>query len=588
MKKKLIFYGYVTISPVLFLICFVLFLSNYNKVVEDKLVNDISGVESLAESVNMFQSEVKDITTYICINEEIHKLLLSENPEQLNKNAKLWLEYAPMQIIQDMISLKGDIKTLAIYPENGVRPYLRGMDASVYIPDLDTVHGSPVYQEAIQSENGMVWKSVRKGAGEIYEMNRAEKIVLCREIRDLTQKRRLGYIVIGVERQRVDTMCERILQGEEESVLVLDQNGGELAGAGILDESVKEYLETPEFLKQNYKDRPVHFTYGDYEIITNQMGGSASIICKIVPGYGRQMQLPDLVFMPLILLSGLLIGLCPLLLLISNIVTKPLQKLSVAIEKFSAGDFEQQVEVTTEDEVGQVAACFNRMVNDIRTLINENYVITLQEKESELAALQAQINPHFLYNTLDSLYWQATEVENEEIAENILALSQLFRLLLNQGKSEVTVEQEQELILRYLQIQKVRFGKRLDYKIQMEESIRKAKIPKLILQPFVENAVVHGFESTSVPCSLTVTGRRCGEFMRFEVMDTGIGMSREQIDAIWEEEKEQYAKQRIGRYAIKNIRERLWLKYKDRFEMQIQSEVGHGTTVILTVPFEEE
>jgi len=586
-KKKLVFYGYVTISPVLFLICFVLFLSNYRKDVEEKLVNDISGVESLAESINMFQTEVKDVTTYICINKDIHKLLLSEEPEQLNKNAKLWLKYAPMQIVQDMISLKGNIKTLAVYPENGVRPYLSGMDASVYVSDIDAVHRSEIYQETIKSDNGMIWKSVPKGAGETYETNRSNKIVLYREIPDLTHKRTLGYIVIGADQQRVNEMCRRIIQGDEESVLILDKNGGELARAGILDEKVEEYLKTPEFMKQDYKERPIHFTYGDYEIVCNQRDSNASIVCKIVPEYGRQMRLLDIVYMPLILLLGLLVGLCPLLLLISNIVTKPLQKLSVAIEKFSAGDFEQQVEVTTEDEVGQVAGCFNHMVEDIRTLIDENYVITLQEKESELAALQAQINPHFLYNTLDTLYWQATDEGNEDIAENILALSQLFRLLLNQGKSEVTVEQEMELISRYLQIQKVRFGKRLDYEIKMEEGIRKVRIPKLILQPFVENAVVHGFENVSVPCRLTVTGKQDGRFVRFEVADTGIGMSREQIDAIWEEEKEQYAKQRIGRYAIKNIRERLRLKYKEDFKMEIISDVGYGTTVILTIPFEE-
>lgn len=317
------------------------------------------------------------------------------------------------------------------------------------------------------------------------------------------------------------------------------------------------------------------------------MNENASIVCKIVPGYHKQMRILDIVYMPVILLLGMLIGLLPLLVLISNAVTKPLRELSVAIEKFSGGDFEQQVDVTTDDEVGEVAKCFNRMVGDIRTLINENYVITLQEKESELAALQAQINPHFLYNTLDSLYWQATDAGNEEIAEDILALSQLFRLLLNQGKSDVTVGQEIELISRYLQIQKVRFEKRLNYEILVEEDIRRVKMPKLILQPFVENAIVHGFENVSIPCRLTVTGKREGDFVRFEVSDTGIGMRQDQIDAIWEKENEQYAKQRIGRYAIKNIRERLQLKYKDDFKLQIKSRVGHGTTVILMIPFEE-
>lgn len=587
-KKKLIFYGYLIITPVLFLICLVLLFSNYNKELNKRLENDVASVNTLEESINMLQTDIKDFSTYICINTEVHNLLKANNAEELNGNSKLWLEDAPMQIVQDMISLKGHIKTIAIYPENGVRPYLRGMDGSVYISDIDQVHEMEIYQQTIESDNGMIWKSVSKGRGDTYETNRTDKVVLYREIFDLTQKKTLGYIVIGVSEERFSDMCENIIQNEQEGVLILDKNGGELCRAGSMDGEVESYLKSEEFMKQDYRERKMHFTYGNYDVICSQSEANASIVCKIVPRYGLQMQILDVVYMPVMLMIGVMLALLPLLMMISNIVTKPLRQLSEAIDKFSAGDFEQQVKVTTHDEVGEVAECFNRMVGDIRTLIDENYVITLQEKESELAALQAQINPHFLYNTLDSLYWQAQEADNEELAETILALSQLFRLVLSQGKKEVTVGQEIELVSRYLQIQKVRFDKRLNYEIEIEETVKKAKIPKLIVQPFVENAIVHGFENVSTPCHLKVTGRKEGDYIRFEVRDTGMGMRQDQIDAIWEEETEQYAKQRVGRFAIKNIRERLKLKYHDDFKLEIQSDVGHGTTVILMVPFEKE
>ena len=292
--------------------------------------------------------------------------------------------------------------------------------------------------------------------------------------------------------------------------------------------------------------------------------------------------------MPLVILAFFMLGLLPLLLIISNIVTKPLRKLNEAINDVSEGNFDQQVEVLTHDEVGEVAECFNRMVLAIKELIDKNYVITLQEKESELAALQAQINPHFLYNTLDSLYWQAMEQDNEEIAESILALSQLFRLVLSQGKREVTVGQETELVSRYLQIQQMRFSRRLQYEVTVEDAVKQEKIPKLILQPFVENAIVHGFENVSTCCKVTVTAAQRKNRMHFEITDTGIGMSQSQIDEIWEEEPDAYRKQRIGRYAIKNIRERLERRYKEDFILEIKSEVGKGTTVILELPCEEK
>lgn len=586
-KKKLVFYGYLTIIPVLIIICVALLFYNYNKVLSEKLETDLSSVNTLADGVSVLQSDIKDFSTYICINNDVRSLLTANNHEELNQNAKLWLEDAPMQIVQDMIALKGHIKTIAIYPENGVRPYLRCMDGSAYVSDMDVIRNSDIYKETLDSKSGMVWKSVSKGAGESYETNRYDKVVLYREIFDLTQKETLGYIVIGVDQKRFQELCQNAVKNNQEAVLILDKNGGELTRTGEIDPKVEEYLKSEEFAKQNYKERLNHFTYGNYDIVCNQREMNASIVCKIVPRYTMQTQIFDIIYMPMSLLIGILIGLMPLLLIISNIVTKPLRQLSEAIQKFSTGDFEQQVEVATHDEVGDVAECFNSMVKDIKELIEQNYVITLQEKESELAALQAQINPHFLYNTLDSLYWQVVETGNDEIAENILALSQLFRLVLSQGQKEVTVEQEMELITRYLQIQKMRFTKRLNYDIAIEESVKKVKIPKLILQPFVENAIVHGFENVTTPCYLKVTAKEEDDFLYCSIQDTGIGMNQNQIAEIYEEETVRYSKQRIGKYAIKNIKERLKLKYQHDFKLEITSEVGKGTTVILWIPLEK-
>lgn len=140
----------------------------------------------------------------------------------------------------------------------------------------------------------------------------------------------------------------------------------------------------------------------------------------------------------------------------------------------------------------------------------------------------------------------------------------------------------------YLQIQKMRFTKRLEYQVEMDEEVRQAQMPKLILQPFVENAIVHGFENVTTPCYLWVAAKKDGSYIRFEIRDTGVGMRREQIDAIWKEEPDRYRKQRIGRYAIKNIKERLELRYREDFKLEIQSDVGKGTTVVLMIPLKEE
>lgn len=587
-KKKLIFYGYITISPVMILISLVLLFLNYNKVQEEWLENNSSHVKALAESIYVLQGEIKDFSTYICINNQIHELLTAEDPEEKNKNARLWEEEGPLQLLQDMLALKGYIRTFGIYPENGIRPYLRGMDGSVHISDISSIYQMDIYWETINSEKGFIWRSIPKGSGEVYETNREDKIVLCREMFDLAGKTPLGYIVIGISQEYFQNLMKSVVNEEKEGVLVLGVDGKELSRYGMVDEEVAAYLKSEAFLNQEHTNKTYCFHYNDYEIIGRQGDENACIVCKVMPAYGFWKQIKDISYMPCMLLISMLTGLLPLLLILSNLVTRPMRQVSEAIRKFSAGDFEQKVQVYTHDEVGEVADCFNHMVEDIKRLIDENYVITLREKESELALLQAQINPHFLYNTLDLLYWKAMEEENDDLAESILALSQLFRLVLSQGKKEIPVENEMELVSCYLQIQKMRFSKRLVYRVFVEKEVKKVKIPKLIVQPFVENAIVHGFEKANGVCEVMVRAERDGDFVRFEIKDTGVGMCQEQIDEIWKDEPTRYAKQRIGKYAIGNIQERLRLKYQENFCLDIQSAVGKGTRVVLRIPFQEE
>lgn len=586
-RKKIIVYGYLTISPVLIIVCLFLSIYNYDRLQKGKLGDDTNDVAALSEAVDSLQSDVKDISTYICINEQILEILTAKDPEQKNSDTRLWNDEAPMQILENMISLDGKIKTIAIYPENGIRPYLRCMDGSAYMEDIEDVRNTSIYQDTQDSGNNIVWKYIPKGHSEIYLSNYNDKIVICRELYDRTQKKRLGYIVIGVNADSFYNLCSYVIKGKDEGIVILDKNGNKLCVAGNVAEEAEEYIQSDDFIQRVQDTDKLNCTVGSYMIVCERSGNNGSIICKVVPKYNLKIHFWDFTYMPIALLLGILVALLPLLLIISNIVTRPLAELSDAIKKFSTGDFSQQVKVKSDDEIGQVAGCFNRMVGDIKTLIDQNYVMTIKERESELAALQAQINPHFLYNTLDFLYWTAIERDEEELGECILALSQLFRLVLNQGQSEVTVEQEIELVSRYLQIQKMRFSKRLTYEIKIEPEIKNSEIPKLIIQPFVENAIVHGFENIAGDCHLLITGKRENGYMRFEIIDSGVGMRQEQIDALWQGDSDKYSKQRVGRYAIKNIRERLQLRYGEEFSMEIQSSVGNGTTVIVIVPFEE-
>lgn len=588
-KKKIIFYSYLVVTPIMLIISSLIFLQNYQSMITSRVEANLNGVKSLGENIEVLQTDLINLSTYICINDDIRKILTSSHPEELNKDSRLWKKLATMNLFQDMIYLKGYVKTVAIYPENGALPYLRCIDSSRYLPNIETVRKTQNYQDTLAAKGKVICRSVPKNSQGTFQDNWMDKIVIYREIFDLSKKKALGYVVIGAEASKYTDLCKNAVQKNNEGIVVLNSRGDVLMSYGEVDEKVLAYLQSEENINQNYKDRDTHITYGAYDLFSSQKTRESEIIYKIVPGSSINDLWYTTAITPLILLIGFLIGLLPVLVFVSNIISNPLRNVSEAMNKFKKGDFSQQVTVTTQDEVGQVGDCFNQMVVEIKSLIDNNYVMALREKESELNALQAQINPHFLYNALDSLYWQVQNIGNDKIAEDILALSNLFRLVLGQGKGMITVREEVELIKQYLQVQKMRFSKRLNYEIEIEEEILDASIPKLVLQPFVENAIVHGFENTAVNCLLTVSGRAESDHIEFCIKDTGIGMAKEQVDAIWNTpDSRRYSSQRIGRYAIKNVMERLTLKYRDDFEFKIESEVGKGTAVIIKIPVEKE
>lgn len=578
-RGKLVFYSYLIITPILLLISSIMFVGNYRKNVKDEQEQYQKSVENLSEGLDTMLNGIAELGTYICINQDILDILADQNPAELNLDSQLWIHEAPMRTIEDMIALSGQIKTLAIYPENGVKPYLRCMDATAYHGSVDKVRTQEIYTAVQEKRGKMLFQSVGKGSSDTYQANRTEKIVMYREIYNLSKTKPLGYLVIGADKQKYTQLCENSLPMKSAGIVVVNEEGTELLRAGNVDEDVfrgvMAQLQAPDH-------------YEDYFIYTCKSAQTGTTVYEMIHKDDVKSQIFDIAAGPLALLAGFLLGLYPILALVSNIVSKPLKKLCVAMESFEQGDFSQKIEVTTGDEVGEAAACFNQMVEAIHELINNNYVMALKEKESELNALQAQINPHFLYNTLDSLYWQAVNEGNEEIADDIIALSNLFRLVLGQGSGIISVENEKSLVEQYLHLQKMRFSDNLKYKIEMSDEILEQKIPKLILQPFVENAVVHGYEKTGGRCFIRVMGWHEGEWLIFRISDDGVGMNETQLKEIWEvPDEKRYAGQRIGRYAIRNVKERLDLMYHSNFELKIESEQGKGTCVTIKIPWKE-
>jgi two-component system sensor histidine kinase YesM len=259
--------------------------------------------------------------------------------------------------------------------------------------------------------------------------------------------------------------------------------------------------------------------------------------------------------------------------IISGSITKPLLQVKKMMVKWTKGirDFDETFE---HDEVGAIGESFKRMAS-VNEELNEKLLLSeLKERDAELRALQAQIKPHFLYNTLDSIYWMATIQHNHDVAQMAVSLSESFKLSLNKGKETISVYKELMHIQHYMTIQNIRYKDRFVYVESIEDAIMGMDILKLLLQPLVENAIYHGLEPKVGKGKVQLTGRTDGEFILFVVEDDGVGIT-------------DMSRTEQG-YGLSNVRERLRLYYGQTSSIRIDSETGVGTRIELRFKLRQE
>lgn len=257
-------------------------------------------------------------------------------------------------------------------------------------------------------------------------------------------------------------------------------------------------------------------------------------------------------------------------------ITGPIRKLLVAMKSAGDGDFGARVEVETKDEFGFLLMRFNRMNNRIQMLIRENYEIQLKEKQAEIHALNMQMNPHFLYNTLNIMNWMAIETEQKELSKMLIGLSSMLHYTSRKDWKAVHLSEEIEWMNHYFYIMSTRFENKFNVEYTIEPSLYGTKVPRLLFQPFVENAILHGFDQLEVGGFISVTGRVENDTRIFEVVDNGRGMSQVTIEQIFDKEATS-----VG---ITNTIERIQMAYGQEYGVDILSLPGKGTTIIIRLP----
>ena len=288
-----------------------------------------------------------------------------------------------------------------------------------------------------------------------------------------------------------------------------------------------------------------------------------------------------------ILLIGIVLFIISMFLavMVSNSIVKPIQSLKTNMIEVSHGNLQSYSDLQKSDEVSVLGQVFNQMLNEIENLINQVVNTQKQKRQAEFRALQSQINPHFLYNTLDTLQWKALEYSAFEVADLVNSLSRFFRISLSGGSEYIPIEDEIEHARTYLEIQKVRYKDKIQYNFQTGTNLNQECVPKLIIQPLVENAIYHGLKPKKQGGSIDIIVTKETGFLHIEVRDNGVGMTAKQLTELKRNLKDSVESDHYGLY---NINERLKYTFGEDYQIRVDSQQNLGTIVLLKIPITKE
>jgi len=472
-----------------------------------------------------------------------------------------------------------EIRSLSIYANDG----------RIYYQDDNTIDAGSrdviPYDKMLEKARGLKGKPCLYVAS---EGRKVKDIYMVRQINDRDRFFELGLLVVHVKKEVLDQVYQG-LTGNLRNILILTPEMELIASRDYNDLTIMS-----DKLYENIE--------GDVgESIDESSGLFISHITQESTGWKIvAYQALDVLYADAESLKYIIIMLCIVVVVVLTILTlfiavdivQPINKLVNGMKMVQAGESNVQIQVDREDELGFLHKAFNEMSSEIHHLVNWVYREQLTRKEAELKALQSQINPHFLFNTLEAINWMAQLNNVPEISSTVSDLSDLMEASIGRDDRLITIEEEFTYADKYISLQKRRFGDRLELIKDVDPEVNSIKIPRLLIQPLIENAVYHGIERNRGKGIITLKAYIKDGYVSVEVIDNGAGMEPEELEELKARlsmDNDTYFKNLGNKrrsIGIENVNRRIKLFYGEMYGLHIESEVGSYTKVSITVPCE--
>ena len=543
-------------------------------------------IGQLNQNIDSYISYMDNIASLVAGSGDAYKYLYSESGiDALSLKEYNQCRQRLTEQFKTILKGRSDIRNIGIVRrENGSSSlFNNGMSTRNQNLKLDTQHW---YADAVGKYDH--YNLTSSHVQNVISGERPWVITLSRGIRNYTGEGDSdGVVFIDLNYSAISELCTQNSVGTKGYVFILDQDGNIVYHPQ--QQQLYNELQTENIsLIMNAKTDVVTAGKGDdekiYALSHSETTGWTIVGCMNMSEHLKNSRKARSIYVLVAL------GLIAVALVISSEIARnitfPIQKLRDSMKRVQKGDFSAaEIEVYSDNEIGSLTRSFNVMTHKIQDLMAQNIQEQEQKRKIELKALQSQINPHFLYNTLDSIIWMAEGKKNEEVVLMTASLARLLRQSISIENELVTIGQEIEYVRSYLTIQKMRYKDKLEFEINVDPRITHAQIIRLVLQPIVENAIYHGLKYKESKGMLKVHGYELGERIIIDITDDGVGMDEETLKHIYDKHKVNYHSNGVGVY---NVQQRMVLYYGKEYGIIYHSEKGKGTTATVVIPKRQE
>ena len=533
-------------------------------------------IQQMNQNIDSYIDYMENIAYLISSNEDVQDYLFSDEIDSEGR-------YRILKQFETILDSRSDIRNVGIISKSGRMLINNGSKSVNHDLKLNTQEW---YTQALNSPEGATLTSSH--VQHIISGERPWVITLSRGIRDRSGSgEKEGVFFIDLNYSAISGLCDQSTVGTKGYAFILDAKGNIVYHPQ--QQQLYNELQTENIsLIMDTDDDTVLTGTGNngklYSISRSDKTGWTVVDCTNV----RELLSKSRQAQSIYVLTAVVLVIVALLFsrFMARSITLPIQKLRDSMKKVQEGDFSvSDVVVDSRNEIGSLTKSFDVMTHRIQELMEQNVHEQEQKRKSELKALQSQINPHFLYNTLDSIIWMAEGKKNEEVVLMTASLARLLRQSISNEDEVVPIANEVEYARGYLTIQKMRYKDKLEFQIDVDPSILHIPLIKLVLQPIIENAIYHGLKYKESKGLLIIKGFPKDGNAVLQVIDDGVGMDEETRAHIYDRHKVNYHSNGVGVY---NVQKRLKLYYGEDYGITYESVVGKGTTATITIPGRQE